>query len=111
MLCTDNEIGASQFRATEVYRSAANPAVSHASAMELFPIRPVIFAEFGSRTTSRLPCHHRLARGRTVVRVLPGERSSTKPPSEKRKPADERKTAERKPAERKATPNERLKSH
>jgi predicted PurR-regulated permease PerM len=40
------------------------------------------------------------------VRVLPGERSSTKPPSEKRKPADERKAAERK-----ATPSERPKSH
>src|SRR5438445_9699923 len=91
MLCTDNGIGASQFRATEVYRPAVIPAVS---AMELSPIRPVICAEFGSRTTSRLPCHHRFARGKTVVRVLPGERSSTKPPSEKRKPADERKTAE-----------------
>jgi predicted PurR-regulated permease PerM len=40
------------------------------------------------------------------VRVLPGERSSTKPLSEERKAADERKTPERK-----ATPSERLKSH
>jgi len=40
------------------------------------------------------------------VRVLPGERSSTKPPPEERKSADERKAPERK-----ATPNERLKSN
>ena len=39
------------------------------------------------------------------MRVLPGERSSTRPPSEERQPADERKTAERK-----ATPSERQKS-
>src|SRR4051794_15112022 len=72
--------------------------------MELLSSRPVIGAEFGSRTTSRLPCHHRLARGRTVVRVLPGE--STKPPPEERKSADERKAAERR-----AVQSEPLKSN
>src|SRR3954464_13983961 len=95
MLCPDNEIGVSQFLATEVYRPAVNPAVSHASAMELCVPRPV--TESGSRTTSRLPCHHRHVRGRTVVRVVPEERS-TKPPPQDRKPLPEQRKA---PDERK----------
>src|SRR5437762_12465886 len=102
MLCTNNEIGASQFRAAQVDRFAVNPANAHTSAMEPIPPPPVICAEFGSRATSRLPCHHRLARGRTVVRVLPGERSPAKPLPEDRKSADECN-----PPERKATPSER----
>ena len=54
MLCTDNEAGASQFPSTEVDTPAVNPDVAHACAMELCCSCPVI--EFGSRTTSRLPC-------------------------------------------------------
>jgi hypothetical protein len=42
MLCTDNGIAARQFPATEVYRPAVNPDVSHTSAMELFSERPVV---------------------------------------------------------------------
>jgi predicted PurR-regulated permease PerM len=67
--------------------------------------------EFGSRLTSPLACHRRLARGRTIVRIVPGERSSTKPLPDERKSADERKTHERKTAERKPTSGERPKSH
>jgi predicted PurR-regulated permease PerM len=45
------------------------------------------------------------------VRVLPGERSSTTPPPEERKSADERKAPEPKAPEHKAPPSERLKSN
>jgi predicted PurR-regulated permease PerM len=115
MLCTDNEIGASQFRATEVDGPAVNPAAAHTSAMELCSPRLVI--EFGSRATSRLPCHRRLARGRTIVRVLRGERSLTKSLPEERKapPPNGRKVAanERKPTpgEPKTSPSERLQAN
>src|SRR6478609_504572 len=78
MLCIHNETGALQFPATEVDTLAVKADVAHSCAMELCRRRPVI--HFGSRTTSRLPCHHRLARGRTIVRVLPGERSKSSPP-------------------------------
>src|SRR6476620_5366001 len=116
MLCTDNEAGASQFPSTEVDTPAVNPDVAHACAMELCGSCPVI--EFGSRTTSRLPCHHLQARGRTIVRVLPEERSSTKPVPEERRASPEQRSPEqrkaadeRKTAERKATPGERQQSN
>src|SRR6478736_7396115 len=104
MLCIHNETGALQFPATEVDTLAVKADVAHSCAMELCRRRPVI--HFGSRTTSRLPCHHRLARGRTIVRVLPGERSSTKPLPEDRKAPpsnNERKAAS---GERKAASGE-----
>jgi predicted PurR-regulated permease PerM len=101
MLCIHNETGALQFPATEVDTLAVKADVAHSCAMELCRRRPVI--HFGSRTTSRLPCHHRLARGRTIVRVLPGERSSTKPlPEDRKAPPNNN--------ERKAASGERPKS-
>jgi predicted PurR-regulated permease PerM len=81
--------------------------------MELYAL-PAVW-NFGSsvrRATSRLPRQHRLARGRTIVRVLPGERLVTKPLPEERKPppSDKAPPNERKaaaPVERKAANGER----
>jgi predicted PurR-regulated permease PerM len=64
------------------------------------------------------PCHRRLARGRTIVRPLSGERLPPKPlPEERKAPANEQKAAdhkspnERKESERKPSAGERLKNH
>jgi len=111
MLCTNNEIGGSRFPPTQAGALPVNPAGAHTSAMELLFPPAVVRPEFGSRVTSRMPCHRRLARGRTIVRVPPGERSLTKALPEDRKAppnSNERKAAS---GDRKTSPSERLQAN
>src|SRR5712671_3099027 len=111
MRCTNNEMGGSRFPPTQAGALPVNPSGAHTSAMELLFPPAVVRPEFGSRVTSRMPCHRRLARGRTIVRVPPGERSLTKALPEDRKAppnSNERKAAS---GDRKTSPSERLQAN
>src|SRR5712671_3902004 len=110
MLCTNNEIGGSRFPPTQAGALPVNPSGAHTSAMELLFPAAVVRPEFGSRATSRMPCHRRLARGRTIVRVPPGERSLTKALTEDRK-APPNNNERKAPSGDRKTSGERLQSN
>ena len=93
MLCTDKRgRGLRSSLRPELHRALSSRQVLTLPRWNLC-LRSTFVPEFGSRATSRLPC--RLARGRTIVRVVPGERLLAKAFAQKPLPSEPRRTNRR----------------
>jgi len=87
-----NTVRAPRFHPARSQARAVKPLDAHTSAMELSRQPDVVCLEFRSRATPPLPCHRRLARGRTIVSVAPSKPVPAKAVSAKPLPSERQKT-------------------